>query len=144
MQTTLKVPKTVKWSEIRALIGDKRTEDIITLKYGPKLLGPPNIKLQKEGLEHMLAHLEGRTIVGMKSTYIHAIPAIFRLYFREAPKAKSRMRLWIKRKLEEIEIEGNGANIGRVQIEAAATEMAAETSKKKRRSKTAERKKVAV
>jgi hypothetical protein len=100
---TYKVPATVKWSEIRALIGDKRTEDIITLKYGPTLLGPPTIKLQKEGIEHMLAHLEGRTVPGLKSGFYQAIPAIFRAYFQESPRARGKMIIWLKKKLDAAE-----------------------------------------
>lgn len=96
---TYKVPKTVKWEEIRALIGDKRTEDIITLKYGPALLGPSHIRLQKEGMEHMLAHLEGRAVPGMKTGFYQAIPAIFRAYFQDSPRAKGKMIIWLKGRL---------------------------------------------
>lgn len=119
---TYKVPATVKWSEIRALIGDKRTEDIITLKYGPTLLGPPTIKLQKVGIEHMLAHLEGRTVPGLKSGFYQAIPAIFRAYFQESPRARGKMVIWLKKKLDGIEpgAEGEGEDLAKTAEQVVA------------------------
>lgn len=98
---TLKVPKRIPIDLMRSILGDSRTEDFLTAAYGPKLLGPANIHVRREAFENMLAHLQGRTVQGMKPTaYQQAIPAIFRLYFRESPKAKSRVVLWLKTKLE--------------------------------------------
>lgn len=124
---SMKVPKMVRWDEIRAIIGDARTEEIITAKYGPKLLGPPKISVSQIAMEHMLAHLEGQVIEGMNPrAYQQAIPAVFRLYFREAPKAKSRMMLWLRRQLEPATPEATEG------IEEGAAQMVEDTKKKKR------------
>lgn len=105
MPQTFKVGKTVTWDELRLLIGEKRVDDIITVKYGPRLLGPPRIRLQKPGIEHMLAYLEGRTVEGLKSGYYQAIPATFRAWFQESPSSRRRMIQWLKQKLADKDFE---------------------------------------
>lgn len=121
---SMKVPKMVRWEDIRAIIGDARTEEIITLRYGPKLLGPPRITVSRTAVENMLAHMEGRTIEGMKPTaYQQAVPALFRLYFRQHPKAKSRFTLWLK----ELVATAPEAT----QVEGAALNMVADTKERR-------------
>lgn len=128
---SMKVPKMVRWAEIRAIIGDARTEEIITAKYGPKLLGPAKISVSPKAMENMLAHLEGRLVEGLNPrAYQQAIPAVFRLYFRESPKAKSRLVLWLKRQLETpIVTEAE------TPVEETATQMVADVKTKAKKGK---------
>ena len=106
---TIKLPKTVKVEDLRKFMGDKRVEDFLTLRYGPKMTaGQAPIRIERATIEHMLAILENREIEG-QPLKLALVPPAFRLFYREVPFARIRLIKWLQDKLAAAEANNGHA-----------------------------------
>ena len=103
-QATVKVPKRISTEDLRKALGDKRTEDLLTVIFGPQMVAEPPLRVEKETMVTVLEVLEDKRTSWQDRA---RVPSVFRLYFRETPHAKARMATWLRRKIALVE-QGEG------------------------------------